>query len=425
MGYITREEVVIEPSDITVSTVNSKANITANTDLTVDITKKEYTIVGDSLYASTEIGTAPQWLVDIMDNVTDTVLNTKLEELTTAINNISIALAEIEVLKNQYSELITLASTPDSITLSRLEALNTTVASNQAQILALDVTKTTANEATAISIDNLTSSINDGAIRSEIINLDATISNNLQTANTSINALTSVIDGLGDDVSGNSSAITALSSDVLLLSDGVSANSSDITSLTASVSTLGTTVSGHTTQLNTVDSRIADGNASVTAQWAYNSNLTLNGVSYQSGFGLATSATSGSGLTGTDSEFWIKADKFRLMSASGTMKSSYSPFSVDATTGAITFNGVVSFTNVTDVPSLGSTPQQVVDAVNAGSTTTINGSKITTGSVTASQIAAGSISAGKIDAGVLYNIGGNSGAYTMMVNFNTGEIHIK
>lgn len=128
--------------------------------------------------------------------------------------------------------------------------------------------------------------------------------------------------------------------------NGMVAESKSVTDLTASLSTTNGVVSGHTTQLSTVDTRIANGVASVETKWAYDSNVTLNGVSYQSGFGLATSLTSGSGLPTGASEFWIKADKFKLMSADGSKKSAYSPFSVDTTTGAIMFNGKVTFSNV-------------------------------------------------------------------------------
>ena len=173
--------------------------------------------------------------------------------------------------------------------------------------------------------------------------------------------------------------------------NGIVASSEAITTLTANLETTNTTVGGHATQLSTVDTRIANGVASVETKWAYNSTVKINGVSYSSGFGIATSLTSGSGLPTGQSEFWIKADKFKLMSADGLKKSSYSPFTVNSTTGEISFNGKVTFGNLTNVPQLGSTPQEVVNAVNNGETTTINGGKITTGSITAAQIKTGSL----------------------------------
>jgi len=141
-----------------------------------------------------------------------------------------------------------------------------------------------------------------------------------------------------------------------------------------------------------------------------------------------------------NSEFWIKADNFKMVAASQSA-AAQSPFSVNATTGQITFNGVVSFSSVTGTPTHtsgllsarpvsavlgstyvatdesnklytytatgwkvgGATSSEVVADINAGNTTTIDGGKITTGSITAGQInvdnlnASGLISASKLD----------------------------
>lgn len=144
----------------------------------------------------------------------------------------------------------------------------------------------------------------------------------------------------------------------MITPNGIVANAKAVTDLNASLSSLGTTVSGHTSLLNTVDARIGTEGARVESQFAYDSTLklTVNGTSYSynSGFGIATSLTTGSGLPTGQSEFWIKADKFKLMSADGSKKSSYSPFTVDSVTGEINFNGKVSFNSVTNAPSISS-----------------------------------------------------------------------
>ena len=162
---------------------------------------------------------------------------------------------------------------------------------------------------------------------------------------------------------------------------------SDVTNLSTELSNgTNTWSSADSTLKNSLRTEITGEGARVESKFAYNSALMLNGTSYNSGFGIATSLTSGSGLPTGQSEFWIKADKFKLMSADGGKKSSYSPFTVDSVTGEINFNGKVTFSNVTNVPQLGSTPQEVVTAVNSGQTTTINGPRITTGSITANQV---------------------------------------
>jgi hypothetical protein len=133
------------------------------------------------------------------------------------------------------------------------------------------------------------------------------------------------------------------------------ANADAITQLQADLtSEAGLRVSGDTAVENTVKAYADSVGAGVETKWAYNSQIVIGAYTYSTGFGLATSATAGSGLTNGESEFWIKADKFKLMSADGSTKSSYVPFSVDTTTGGISFNGKVSFGNVTGANMSGS-----------------------------------------------------------------------
>ena len=170
------------------------------------------------------------------------------------------------------------------------------------------------------------------------------------------------------------------------------------------------------------------------------------------------------------SEFTISADKFKV--ASGT--SSAVPFSIDTTTGLTEFNGVVNFTNSdmsaysnsnivlptytegTVNPTSTTEPIQSVylnttdsslwtytnsgwvpggdpDAITqstlntalANNTTVIDGGKITTGTIDASLVNVTNLNAGSIKAGVIYNTGGSASNYTMKVDLDNGEIHIK
>jgi len=129
---------------------------------------------------------------------------------------------------------------------------------------------------------------------------------------------------------------------------------SDVTTLRTDLNSgAGTWVTGDTQVTNNLTAVIEDTKATIESQWKYNSNLTLDGITYSTGFGLATSLTTGSELPTGASEFWVKADKFKLMSADGNRKSAYSPFTVDSTTGNITFNGVVSFSNISNTQGSG------------------------------------------------------------------------
>ena len=177
---------------------------------------------------------------------------------------------------------------------------------------------------------------------------------------------------------------------------------SDVTNLSTELANgTNTWASADSTLENSLQTEISDEGARIESKFAYNSLVNINGVYKKSGFGLTTNYVSGSG-TQVDpyvSEFWIDASRFKFTNSNVT--GSVAPFTIDAsgTTPQIMFNGKVNFSNVTDVPQLGSTPQEVVNAVNNGLTTTINGGKITTGSITAAQIQANSVSADKLLAG--------------------------
>ena len=86
--------------------------------------------------------------------------------------------------------------------------------------------------------------------------------------------------------------------------------------------------------------------------------------------------------------------------------------------------------NWSEGSSAGVSSSDVVNDINNGQTTTINGGKITTGSISAAQIAANSITTDQIQmntgwAGVIYNQGGTAAKYKMKIDFTNGEIHIK
>ena len=132
-------------------------------------------------------------------------------------------------------------------------------------------------------------------------------------------------------------------------SSGLVAGSKAFTDLDISLEQLGNTVSGHTSQLSTVDSRIVNGVATVDSKWQYNSNLIINGFSYNSGFGLSNSSG-----TGVGSEFWIDASRLKFTNSAKTGR--VAPFTIDAskTTPEITFNGKVSFSNVNGANMSGS-----------------------------------------------------------------------
>lgn len=72
--------------------------------------------------------------------------------------------------------------------------------------------------------------------------------------------------------------------------------------------------------------------------------------------------------------------------------------------------------------SLGLTDLAKADMSNV---TTIDGGKITTNTLAASAIKANTLTGSMIYGGIIYNIGANDSNYTMKINLNAGEIHIR
>ena len=132
---------------------------------------------------------------------------------------------------------------------------------------------------------------------------------------------------------------------------------SDVTALSTELDNgTNTWASADSTLENSLLTEISDEGARVESKFAYNSLLNINGIYKKSGFGLTTNYVSGSG-TQIDpyvSEFWIDASRLKFTNSNVT--GSVAPFTIDASgaTPQITFNGKVTFSNVTNTTGTGS-----------------------------------------------------------------------
>lgn len=352
--------------------------------LGITVTKKEYKIVGDEVYIAKLYDDAPQWMKDLVQLVVDNTMETESAMLRNDLIRQLNQFATSYVPLNSYTQSILDLSNADTAMHDTLETLNSNfndgLNTANSQIIDLQSTKASKAEVATKVIETLTAQL-----ATPTSELGATIGNLQQaivdgdSANAdSVTTLMSVLEG---EVDARASAIETINTYVGIDEAGASTG----TGLSAYLEGSDGTIGG-------ADSQVANSVAIVggvpTSKWQYNSTLVVNGTTYNSGFGLSNSAG-----TGIGSEFWIDASRLKFTNSAKT--GSTAPFTIDASgaTPQITFNGKVSFSNVTNVPQLGSTPQEVVDAVNAGNTTTIDGDKITTGSVTANKIAANTITA--------------------------------
>lgn len=312
---IQTNDIEVIPSDsVVVETDQNNVCVQPYTDVEVIGSTKEYTIIGDAIFASQNIGEAPQWLSSIIDSVIGTALDSSLTDLAQAQRDLISALEELGIANNNYTEMVNIDARVDSAVSTRLAALNANIENANATIAELQITKASATEASAIALDIVSSSLSDTAA--------GTIGGTVSQLNSSITTLAGNV----------SSARTLVESRYGELNEAIA-------DLDISVNTS------------------IDG---VKSAFTYDSTLKVGDKYYKTGFGLKASATSGGAGTEANpytSEFWIDATRFKFTNSSAT--GGVSPFTIDAegSIPKISFNGTVSFSNVTgdDVPEAGAT----------------------------------------------------------------------
>jgi hypothetical protein len=243
-------------------------------DTSVEVSKKEWSVVSDGLYASVNAAEAPLWLTSIIDEVVTSGLANSNTSLTEANQNIINSLSELEIAKNSYNELINISATVDQIISSRLQSLDASLANSNAKIVGLETAMVTPDMAMAMSASLIEASVNGGSIAAKVGRVESTLVNQMI-------AQAATVDILEADFE---NARGELNSAVSTLENSVAANAEK-----------------------------------AEANFAYNATLgsTYNGVKYyyNSGFGLKTtlagSTDPNNPATGS-SEFWVNADKFKV-----------------------------------------------------------------------------------------------------------------
>lgn len=406
-------------------TIQSGADVNVvDSEYIVYAQKKEYQVVSDSIYIPKLYDDAPQWMKDLIGTVVDVKTAVATGNLDDALEALRTLATELEVAKNTYTMSIVSSNDIDSRINTAIETLNSSLSDADATILNIAQTAVTPEEASTIAINTLSASLGEnGAIGSFIANMNEAFADLDSATTESINYMESAIEA---EFSANATAVQTIRTYVGIDEAGASTG----TGLSAYLEGSDGTIGGADSQLVNNIRVTAEG---VETKWAYNSIVNIGGVYKKSGFGLTTNYTSGTGTQADPyvSEFWIDAGRLRFTNSN--MTGITAPFTIDAT-GAnpeITFNGNVSFNNVTNVPQLGSTPQEVVTAINNAETTTINGGKITTGSITAAQVNVNSIFAQNIAftgtiTGGAGGLGGKIKSYNgaMEIDLVNGSIYI-
>lgn len=350
------------------------AQVDVSKSITVEIQPETYVLTSNGMYTGSMTGSVPTWILDAIQQR----LTTGDGNLMSVLDDMKLLLHSLQLGVNQTISQIE----NTNVSMSALEtSLRSKIDANDAAILDVYATKVTPTEAQAIAVQAIGATFNGnvdayiGNLASVYTNATSAIATDIHTLQVSYNDQTARIDTVEEvSLSKNTTIRSAIAPTLttnpkLIIGDSWIDTTNNVTKSWNGSSW--------------VD--ITNTNAQQAYTWSANASKLITAPD-----GSVTGWSFGDG-SNTQSNFKIKAQNFSISDGI----TGYTPFSI--TGSDINFLGKVSFNSVTDVPQLGSTPQEVVDAVNAGTTTTINGGKITTGSVTANQIAASTITADRIN----------------------------
>ena len=375
----TTEDIIVDiDTNIDVSSTGSIDVVTTdNKDLDITVTKKEFVITGDDIYVPVLYDDVPQWMKDLVSLSVNQAIEGVSTDNLDQLNSMLSEFATSYVPLNQYTESILDLSNADVSLHALIETLNSTyndgINNANSQINTLENTKASKDEVVAQVINTLAAQLATPGttLASTIARLDQAITTSNNANATSYTALNSAIDALDGTVQANADASNLLKTYVGMNDAGASAN----TGLSAYL------VDSTTGIVGGANSKVGSGvyvksDGTVSSKWAYDSAITVNGTTYNSGFGLATSVNNPSIPVGT-SEFWITADKFKISSPTNNR---YQPFSISGNN--IVFNGKVSFNNVNGVPThssgttsptVGTNPNGLADGSTYYNTSTKSG----------------------------------------------------
>ena len=356
----TTEVEVINNVEVT-STSQVEVETVDLSNLDITVAKKEYVITGDDIYIPMLYDDAPQWMKDLVQLVVDVSISSGNQSLINNMNAILQDFAVSYVPLNQYTQSILDLGDEDTRINALIETLNSNfndgLSTANAQIISLQLTKASKDEVVAQVIQTIAAQLADGTsnIGSIIGRIDQAIATETSARALSLQTLTASLEDTNLDVTANAEVIQNALAYVGIDEAGASTG----TGLSAYLEDSNGNIGGADSELANSIRVTAEG---VESKFAYNSLLNINGVYKKSGFGLTTNYVSGAGTQANPyvSEFWIDASRLKFTNSNVT--GSVAPFTIDASgiTPQITFNGKVAFTNVTDVPSLGTSSNNLL-----------------------------------------------------------------
>lgn len=297
----------------------------------LDQLDNSFIVVGDEYYINTIKGSIPFWAKELAEELAllgGSLVFADLENLHLSILNV---VDGIKSAKNAYTDSIYFLGSLDEVIMSRLETLNSSVQGSSADIKNLEFFRVTEKEAYALSVQQLSADINDGRIKSIISSQRLAISNATEAIASNYFRMQTAFEHTRASITQMDTAFASYEN----------AFAGTQLSLESDLRIIGQQIQ----QITTVYGAEVEATESyIRSAFKYNSEIRIGNRSYKSGFGLNTSYNlNGSGLEIDPyvSEFWIEAQRFRIVAPSADPqsgsfdynKSVASPFEIKAING--------------------------------------------------------------------------------------------
>lgn len=214
----TSVDVDLESTEVTLTTEDAIEADVGYEDVTLDAKesivegyKKEYSIIGDGLYASINQDEAPEWLIGLIGNLTNAAISSGFNDYNGIVQEVRNAIDAIDIAKNTYVEQINFAPLVDGIVASKLETLNASIDSTYATKVELDVAVATSKESAIQEVTDLATGF-DETTNARITQVNSLLTQADQALSQSIDAVNASLNTRGQEIDANATAIQGLNS---------------------------------------------------------------------------------------------------------------------------------------------------------------------------------------------------------------------
>ena len=193
---------IIVNTNVEVTASNTNVAIVEDTnDIEVTVNRQEYVITGDEIYIPKRFEDAPTWMQNLITQVVDTSIGAQIQDLNEISQSLESMIDAMEVAKNTYEMSIISSNDIDQRINTAVTTLNSSMQDADSTILEVAQTRVTPEEASAITIDVISAQLGSttaGTIGATVSDLQTAIANEEEARSTSIEILTSSIEGAFD-----------------------------------------------------------------------------------------------------------------------------------------------------------------------------------------------------------------------------------